>query len=90
MQTIALHLDYSQYVCNELLIFETDQKKSGIPLIFFYFCILSHHKILVPIGLDVKVILSRHWILKSIHCVNDRTLKKPFLTYDTDNPVLEA
>ena len=26
MQTVALHLDYSQYVCNALFFFETDQK----------------------------------------------------------------
>ena len=38
-------------------------------------------------SLGVKVILIRHRILKSIHSVGDRTYKKPFLTYDTDNPV---
>ena len=37
-------------------------------------------------SLDVKV-TTRHWILKPIHCVGDRTLKKHFLTYDTDNHV---
>ena len=37
-------------------------------------CILSHHEILVPIGLDVKVNLTRHWILKSIHSVGLKSL----------------
>ena len=27
MQTVACHLDYSQYVCKALLFYETDQKK---------------------------------------------------------------
>ena len=38
-------------------------------------CILSHRNIQVPIGLVVEVILTRHLILKQIHCVGDRTLK---------------
>ena len=29
MQTVALHLDYSQYVCNALLFYETDQKNQS-------------------------------------------------------------
>ena len=84
MQTVALHLNYTQYVCNPF--FETDQKNQSYPYSFLI-CILSQHKILVPIGLDVKVILARHLILKPIYFAGDRTLKKPFLTYVTNNPV---
>ena len=47
-------------------------------------------KIQVPIGLVVEVILTLHWILKPIHCAGDRSLKKPFLSYDTDKPVWEV
>ena len=52
--------------------------------------ILSHHKIPVPIGLDAKVFLIQHWILKPIHSVSDNIWRKSFEVYDTDNSVGEV
>ena len=58
---IAKHADcgmtfyYNQYVCDVLLFFKTGQKNQSYPQ-SFCICILSHHIMLVPIGLDVKEI----------------------------------
>ena len=56
MQTVALHLNYSQYVFDIFLFFETDHKISPTHNLFEF----VHRLILIPIGLDVKEILIRH------------------------------
>ena len=51
MQTVALHLDYYQYVC-------IGTHYNFPKLIRKISHNLSHHKTQVPIGLDIKVILT--------------------------------
>ena len=48
-----------------MCIILSNSKRGQTPMLISYtmkeaLCILSHHKILVPIGLDVNVILIRH------------------------------